>query len=112
MNYNFKNQIVGFYVRGKREKLIDEQLAELFLFAMLHRIPAEDTRLILDRVGFNEGSSSLNSLISNPYVDYLIVKSYHILDVKYDAYLHLRNILESVGIKVIDLHEYAKQAGG
>lgn len=112
MNYNFRNHIVGFYVRGKRERCIDEQLAELFLFAMLHRIPAGDTRLILDRIGFNEGSSSLDILISNPCVDYLIVKSYHIIDVKFDAYLHLRSVLESVGIKVINLHEYAKQAGG
>ncbi|MEC2345013.1 hypothetical protein P9H28_13060 [Paenibacillus barengoltzii] len=111
MNYNFTNQIVGFYVRGKRERLIDEQLAELFLFAMLHRIPAENTRLIQDRIGFNGENSSLNSLISNPYVDYLIVRSYHILDVKYDTYLYLKSALESSNIKVINLSEYAKQAG-
>lgn len=112
MKFDFKNQIVGFYVRGKREKLLDEQLTELFLFAMLHRIPANDTRLILDRTSFNQESPSLHKLITFPCVDYLIVRSHHILDLRFDTYLHLRSVLESVNIKVVDLQEYAKQAGG
>ncbi|WP_201317891.1 hypothetical protein [Paenibacillus sp. EPM92] len=53
MNHLFGNKVVGFYVRGRRQKLIDEQFAELFLFATINRIPEHKTRLFLDNVPSN-----------------------------------------------------------
>ncbi|MFF2158519.1 hypothetical protein ACFVVQ_24895 [Paenibacillus chitinolyticus] len=103
MNHLFGNKIVGFYVRGRRQKLIDEQIDELFLFASINRIPENNTRLFLDPLPSDQGRPSLYHLIANPSVDFMVITRYRILDIKYDVYLHLINVLESLNITVIDL---------
>lgn len=113
MNHLFKNKIVGFYVRGRRQKLIDEQIAELFLFASINRIPENNTRIFLDPLPSDQGRPSLYHLIANPSVDFLVITRYHILDINYDVYLHLISVLESLNITVIDLEsDYTKKEAG
>jgi len=103
MNPMHSNKLFGFYVRGKKQKLIDEQIAQLFLFASINQIPEKNTRLFLDTQPSSQGKPSLYELIANPSVDFLVITRYHILDVHYDVYLNLKNVLESLNIIVIDL---------
>lgn len=113
MKYDFRGKSVGFYMRGRRQDLLDEQLAELFLFAALNGIKENQSCLIYDKFKKLDHRPLLDELIERPFVDYLVISNYHILDCRIDEYLRLVSVLKTSGITVIktDLYETQEAEG-